>query len=125
MDLRRSRTAMLAMPFALASVSGCTFPTRDPVKLRAIKHEAWVLIADHPIHPPHEWVRVPESRWPPAIKSLKPEFVTVDRSGVDILIKPYFDGGWGYRIARRRQDLGMPPGCVSELYQGVFWHGPC
>jgi hypothetical protein len=62
---------------------------------------------------------------PPAIASLRPEFVTVYNWGVDIPIKLFFDGGWGYHVARDRRDLPMSDGCYSEVSQGIFWHGPC
>ncbi|WP_204338133.1 hypothetical protein, partial [Proteus mirabilis] len=69
--------------------------------------------------------RVPENQLPPVAASLHPEWVTVHEWGVDIVIKPYFDGGWGYHVARSRRDLPMLDGCYSEVGQGVFWHGPC
>ena len=68
---------------------------------------------------------IPRAQWPPAIASLKPAFVTVQEWGVDIDVKPYFDGGWGYQIPRNKRDLPKPAGCYSEPGPDVFWHGPC
>ena len=68
---------------------------------------------------------VAETAWPPVIASLRPHFVAVHTWGVSISIKPYFDGGWGYHVARSKRDLPMPEGCYSEPGEGVFWHGPC
>jgi hypothetical protein len=95
------------------------------MKLRAIRNEAAALMGNHPIKPPDDWADVPEKQWPPVIAGLRPEHVTVHHWGVSILVKPYFDGGWGYHITRSRKELPMPQGCYSEPYEGVFWHGPC
>ena len=75
--------------------------------------------------PDDNWTGLPVSEWPLVIASLDPEFVTVIESGVDIQIKPFFDGGWGYVIPRTKPDLGMRAQCMSEPYPGVFWHDPC
>jgi len=78
------------------------------------------------VHPTQGWAVVPEREWPPVIASLHPHAVTVYGWGIDISIKPYFDGGWGYAIPRKdKQDLPMPAACYSEPGQGVFWHDPC
>jgi hypothetical protein len=125
MDQRRSLIAALAVALALALLSGCTSPTSDPVKLRAIENEARSLMAHHPITPPGDRAEVPMSRLPSAIAGLRPQSVTVYHWGVDIMVKPYFDGGWGYEVPRNKQGLPMPANCYSEPYPGVFWHGPC
>ena len=117
--------AALAFLAALVLLTGCEFPTYNQTKLKAIKAESELLMKTYPIVPPQEWVDVPESQWPPAIAKLHPHFVTVYGWGVAISTKPYFDGGWGYMIPRRKQDLPMPAGCYSEPGPGVFWHGPC
>jgi hypothetical protein len=116
---------VLAVACAAASLSACAFPTRNPATLHAIRSEAAALMATHPVKPPNDWANVPEKQWPAAIASLKPEHVTVYRWGVDIVVKPSFDGGWGYQIARNRKDLPNPQGCYSKVYGGVFWYGPC
>jgi len=87
---------VLTVACAAVSLSACAFPTRNPATLHAIRNEAAALMAAHPINPPNDWADVPENQWPVAIASLKPEHVTVHGWGVDILVKPYFDGGWGY-----------------------------
>jgi hypothetical protein len=99
-------------------------PTHNQSELKAIKAEAQSLVATHPIKP-KGWVDVPKSEWPPVIASLQPYSVTVHTWGVDISIKPYFDGGWGYAVSRNKRDLPMLEKCWSEPGQGVFWHGPC
>jgi hypothetical protein len=121
MDPRRE----LAIPILFTLLISCTRPISDPVKLRAIKAEAQSLMAVHPVKAPAASSEIPKSQWPPAIASLQPQFVTVHQWGVDILIKPDFDGGWGYDIPRNKLDLPMPEKCYSEQSQGVFWHGPC
>lgn len=118
----RSASLILA---AVALLSGCAFPTHNPWKLRAIGVEAASLAAHHPVSPTRQSISIPANEWPPNIASLKPEFVTVFSWGVDITVKPYFDGGWGYQIARNKRDLPMPEECYSDLGQGIFWHGPC
>ncbi len=110
---------------ALALLSGCHRPTSDPVKLTAIETEAVALMAMHPATPPRHYTRVPKNQWPATIASLQPELVTVHKWGVDVLIKPHFDGGWGYHIVRQRRDLPMLDECYLEVSHGVFWHGPC
>ncbi len=71
------------------------------------------------------WKIIPKEQWPPIISGLHPEHVTVHTWGVDILTKPYFDGGYGYEVPRSKTDLPMPASCYSEPSQGVFWYGPC
>ena len=87
--------------------------------------EAMSLMATHPAKPPLRYADVPKVQWPAAIASLDPERVVVHEWGVDILAKSYFDGGWGYHVARQRRDLPMLDGCYSEVSEGVFWHDPC
>lgn len=68
---------------------------------------------------------LPQAELPPAIASLQPRFVLVGRNGVDIVTRPFMDGGWGYNVPRTKADLPMPADCYSEPVRGVFWHGPC
>ncbi|AJP72567.1 hypothetical protein TS85_13490 [Sphingomonas hengshuiensis] len=107
------------MPFS------CTGPTYDQRILRAVGAEARALMAANPVNPAQPWVDIPEQALPPAIASLRPHDVTVYRWGVAITIKPFFDGGWGYEVPRKKGDFGMLPECYSEVGPGVFWHGPC
>jgi hypothetical protein len=116
---------MSALAATLMLLCSCTGPTHDQDKLRAIKAEARALEASHPIKPPQHWVEIPQREWPPAIARLKPWIVTVHSWGVDIGIKPYFDGGWGYQIPHKADEMPMPAGCYSEPGPGVFWHDPC
>ena len=117
--------AAVAVPFATAFLSGCTFPISDPVMLSAIESEARSLIVDYPISAPDGGVDIPMRKWPPKMASLKPQVVTVHRWGVDIMVKPGLDGGYGYAVAQNQKDLPMPANCYSKLRQGVFWHAPC
>lgn len=122
--LRNLIAAVLA-PFADAFLCSCTSPISDPAKLRTIESEALLLMTDHPVSPPNEWVDIPMNRWPPGIAGLKAEAVAVHHWGVDIVVRPDIDGGYGYAVAKNERDLPMPAKCYSELYQGVFWYSPC
>jgi hypothetical protein len=124
------RRLMIIAVFAslMATLAFCSghSPTSNRVKLQAIKSEADALMARYPTGLPDDnWTGLPVGEWPPVIASLDPEFVTVTESGVDIQIKPFFDGGWGYVIPRTKPDFGMRAHCMSEPYPGVFWHDPC
>lgn len=84
-----------------------------------------MLIRTHARQHPSTDSEIPEEQWPTTIARLKPERVTVHASGVDILVKAGFDGGYGYEVPRIKTGLSMPVACYSELSSGVFWHGPC
>lgn len=79
----------------------------------------------HPVGAASYFVDIPKDKWPPVIASLKPYSVTVMGGMVDITMKPYFDGGWGYGFATDKQNLSMLVECWSELGHSVYWHGPC
>ena len=87
--------------------------------------EARALVVAYPTTPRQLYIELPRQKWPATIASLHPEKVTIYPWGVDVRMKAYFDGGWGYQIAKRRRDLPMLDQCYSEVSQGVFWHGPC
>lgn len=125
MDRKRSTTIALVTLAALSMLCGCNRPISDPVKLKTIKSEAQFLMTTHPARPLEGWIEIPKGQWPPAIASLDPEIVTIRQWGVEITVKSYFDGGWGYEIPRNKRDLPMPAQCYSEPSEGVFWHGPC
>ena len=99
----------------------------DPVRLRSVRSEAMDLMTRYatPRGSKSNFVSVPQNRLPAAIAALQAERVTVDAGMVDISIRSYFDGGWGYHIPKNRTDLPMPAECYSEPLSGVFWHGPC
>lgn len=124
MNRRRNPIVALVVLAMLALLGGCAWPTVAPVKLRAIKTESLTLMARYPIKPPEESVEVPKSQWPHVIASLEPEAVTVHKWGVDIWIKPYFDGGWGYHVPRNERDLPRSREYYWEPGDGVFWYGP-
>lgn len=113
--------AFAAIPF----LNGCNQPVSNAAQLAAIRVEAKDLMATRPLEHLGKWGRVPKEQWPATIAGLHPKHVTVDEWGVDILIKPYFDGGYGYEVPRSKADLRMPASCYSELSQGVYWHDPC
>jgi hypothetical protein len=96
-------------------------PTRDQAKLQAIKTEAELLMATYQTTP---YPGVPEERQPPAIASLKPKFVMVDRQGVDIRTVPLFGGGWGYEVPRELGHRPQPEGRCDDVGQGVYWCHP-
>lgn len=79
----------------------------------------------HPVGSTLSWREIPRAEWPPTIASLDPKYVAVAKGSVDIVTRPFFDGGWGYNVPRSRDDLLMPAECYSEPSKGVFWHGPC
>lgn len=122
---RWSRCNLALTTFAvIALLSGCTRPISDPVKLQAVKTESQSLAARHPMTSAQRSIEVPKSEWPPAIASLHPEIVWIHQWGVNITIKSYFDGGWGYDIPRAGHQPRMPAECYTEPSQGVFWHDP-
>lgn len=116
-------SALLASLLAL--LCACARPVADPAKLDAIRNEALSLAKSHPAPVHRGWAAIPKNQWPPAIASLAPKIVTVDDTGVDILIQQGFDGGYGYEIPRDGHSLAMPAKCYSEPAKGLFWHGPC
>ena len=126
-QLRRG-VAFAVLAIALILLTGCTRPTYDQSTLKAIKAESQVLMATQraetygPV--PKRHVTFPKNRWPQVIASLKPEWVAVFPDGVDIMIKPFFDGGWGYFVPRSEREPPEPAGRYSELGQGVYWHHP-
>lgn len=119
MLLRRSPVVALAVVAALALVNGCARPIRDPAKLEAIKAEAQLLLKAYPTD-----TELPEARWPRAVASLEPEFVSINSDGIHITMEPYFDGGWGYFVPRRERSLPEPAGRFEDVGQGVYWWHP-
>lgn len=110
-----------ALMIALTLLSSCERPTRDPVKLAAIKTESEILMKAQ-TGKNDEFV--PNPAWPRGIASLKPDSVSIDADGVHITVKPYFDGGWGYFVPREEQQLPEPVGRFNEAGQGVYWWHP-
>ena len=119
------RIATAAALAALVLLDGCPGPIYDPAKLKAVEAESVRLMAAYPIDPAKGWAEVPKGAWPPAIASLRPEIVILDRKQVLITIKPYFDGGWGYEVVGDKSDIRSLPACYRELIERVYWHGPC
>ena len=103
----------------------CSGPVRDEVKLRAIRTEAATLMATHAVGRTESPRDVPETDWPPAIASLRPEFVSVSSKDVDITTKAFFDGGWGYVITRKNGEPLWPKECRRQLMQEIYWRRPC
>jgi hypothetical protein len=102
----------------LVMATGCSGPTRDQSTLRAIHAEARTLIGTSS----KSVLVLPKRRWPEAIMSLKPENVTISADGVDILIRPFFDGGSGYFIPFKDGVLPEPTGRFEPVGQGVYWY---
>jgi hypothetical protein len=75
-------------------------------------------------HPTKAYATLPKGQWPHAIAALGPELVTVYEDGVEILIKPGFDGGWGYLVPRSQREPPEPAARYSYLGQGVYWYHP-
>ena len=96
-------------------------PTHDQEKLKAIKAESELLMATYQttVYP-----GITEDLQPPAIASLKPRFVMVDRRGIDIRIVPLFGGGWGYEVPRELGHRPQPEGRCDDVGQGVYWCHP-
>ena len=109
----------------LLALSGCDRPMFNMSKLPRVRAEAYSLMRTHPVGPKSGWREIPKAEWPPTIASLNPEYVSVTKGSVDIVTRPFFDGGWGYNVPRGKHDLLMPLDCYSEPSEGVFWHGPC
>jgi hypothetical protein len=110
-----------ALAIALVPLSSCALPTHDRSVLKAIKAESLVILATGQTNTD---LTIPKDQWPHTIASLKPKSVTVSSDGVDILVKPYFDGGWGYLIPRDARQLPDPAGRYEKLDQGVYWYHP-
>ncbi|HEX8533004.1 MAG TPA: hypothetical protein VF662_02460 [Allosphingosinicella sp.] len=75
-------------------------------------------------HTGRAYSTIPKSRWPRAIAALRPETMTIYEDGVNILMKPEFDGGWGYFIPRGQRESPEPAGRYSSVGQGVYWYHP-
>jgi hypothetical protein len=104
-----------------ALITGCTQPTHDHATLAAIKAESLALMQAHPAKMDHP---LPKGEWPPFIASLEPTFVSVDQAGVNIMVKPDFDGGYGYYVLKKGQGLPGPPEMYSRLDEGIYWYRP-
>ena len=122
---RKTRFAIFTVLGTLILLSGCPGPTYDFARLRAVEAESQRLMATYVFDPANPWAELPRDQWPPAIASLQPKTVAVRRRQVLIAIVPFFDGGWGYEIVRKKEDLRMPVECYLELPEGVYWHDPC
>lgn len=123
---RSTYSTMTVATFAAISIlGGCNRSISDPEQLKAIRVEAQALMKTLPPEQPNTSKNIPRDQWPAAIARLNPENVTVHAWGVGIMMKAYFDGGYGYDVPRDKTGLPMPAACYSEPIQGVFWHGPC
>ncbi|WP_176593433.1 hypothetical protein [Sphingobium sp. EM0848] len=103
----------------LLLATGCSGPTRDQSVLQAVHSEARTLT-----RATTSPVVLPKSQWPQAIASLEPENVTISSDGVDILMKPDFDGGSGYFIPSNDKELPEPKGRFAPVGKGVYWYHP-
>jgi hypothetical protein len=48
----------------------------------------------------------------------------VDRRGVHITTRAYFDGGWGYFVPTPGAYVHEPGGRFREVGRGVYWWRP-
>jgi hypothetical protein len=96
-------------------------PTGDKARLRAVRAEAQMLMATGA---PQGDRDVPKQAWPQTIAALHPEFVWVGPEGVEIMTRPYFDGGWGYFVPRDPRRPPTPEGRFEQAGEGVYWHHP-
>jgi hypothetical protein len=105
----------------LLLLTACARPSHNQTKLHEIRMEARMLIANSPRKGPSI---IPRGKWPRAIASLHPERGAVLTDGVDILVRPYFDGGWGYFFPSNERDIPEPVGRFARIDQGVYWYQP-
>lgn len=108
------------MMLMLMLIAGCSGPTRDWQMLRDIHAEALALEGPRL----QSWTSLPKTRWPPGIASLRPESVSISADGVDILMSPYFDGGWGYFIPFDDSSSPEPRGRYEPAGEGIYWYHP-
>ena len=113
--------AAIAILLAVGIYCAFPHPTYNEATLKAVRAESLVLMASKRTYARPD---LPESQWPPAIASLHPTFIIVYPDDVDIVTKPFFDGGWGYRVSRNEHDWPEPAGRYSKLDQGVYWFHP-
>ena len=101
----------------------CAFPhpTYDQAILKAVRAETLVLLASKPSYTGPD---LPKRQWPPAIAGLHPTFVIVYPDSIEIVTKPFFDGGWGYHVSRNERAGPEPAGRYSKLNLGVYWFHP-
>ena len=116
---RISGTA-LSILMTLALLSACTRPTHDSATLQSIQRESAGLMAAYP----RGVGDLPKNHWPRTIAGLHPAFVIVSSDEVEIVVKPYLDGGYGYLVPRDRQRLPEPKGRFSKLGTGIYWYHP-
>jgi hypothetical protein len=112
---------LAALTLAVWLETGFWLPVLDQTALETIKTESHALMLAQPTK---TYVTIPKDRWPAAISALKPELVTVFSSDVDILIEPFFDGGWGYTVMRNEREQPEPKGRFLKLGPGIYWHRP-
>lgn len=116
---KAARTLSVLTAFAL--LVGCARPTHNPSALKEIRAESETLMRGAA---PRTSTVVPKAGWPTEITSLRPYSVTVLPDGLEITMKPYFDGGWGYFVPRPGGNLPQPVGRFSGLGEGVYWFHP-
>jgi len=101
--------------------TACTRPTHDQATLDSIKTEFLALMQTHPARTHHA---LPKGEWPHVIASLHPTFVSVDEQGVDVVMKPALDGGYGYYVPKNGRSVPRPPEMYSQLDEGIYWYRP-
>ena len=113
--------AAVAVLVAIGIYSAFPHPTHNEATLKALRAESLVLLASKRTYTGPD---LPKSQWPLAIAKLRPTFIIVYPDSVEIVTKPFFDGGWGYHVARDDRASPKPAGRYSKLDQGVYWFHP-
>lgn len=108
----------------VALLGGCWPPSVDDATAQAMVGEARRLRVRYP---PGDkgYAIVPSQQLPPAIASVDPRQVIVYDWGVEVIVRDGFDGGWGYAIPGKAEDLPMPARCYAKRQEGLFAHRPC
>lgn len=86
----------------------------------AIKAESEAMMRTHST----KALKIPRKELPPVITGLRPVFVTVSPEGIDIVVKPYFDGGYGYYVPKDGRGPPEPVKRYSKLDDGIYWYHP-
>jgi hypothetical protein len=93
-----------------------------PATLKAIRNEAFELMANPP--PSSGWGRIDDTRLPPTIAALKPDYVIHDGNEVEITTRAYFDGGWGYYVPKSASPSRELLFRHYSVGHGVYWFYP-
>jgi hypothetical protein len=120
--MQAARPTLCVIVSSSIMLTGCgPRPTHDAAKLQEIASAAQTVLASHPAGAPQQ---LPPNQLPQGITRLHPQLVIAEAEGLEIVTKPYFDGGWGYYVRRPGRELPQPKARFSELGTGVYWFHP-